>query len=109
MEILNSFRLRRVNLEITDLGAIHQAEEIVVTDLLKLTMQLQKEEAQRWNPWKKPNVESAKWDNKNSWKEKFESWERTRREVDFKRPSKAEFKIERMFDKFRYSKALGGG
>ena len=50
MEILNSFRLRRVNLEITDLGAIHQAEEIVVTDLLKLTMQLQKEEAQRWNP-----------------------------------------------------------
>lgn len=38
IEIPNSFELRRVNLEITDSGATHMAEEIVVTDLLKLAM-----------------------------------------------------------------------
>ena len=38
MEIPNSFELRKVNLEITDSGATHMAEEKVVTDLLKLAM-----------------------------------------------------------------------
>lgn len=58
-------------------------------------------------PLKKPNVESAKQANKNTWKEKFESQEKDQEKGDFKRPSEAEFKKEKIFDKVLYCQGIG--
>lgn len=77
MEIPNSSELRRINLKITDSGAIHKAEEILAFFWFSQVDYVAPERrGSKMGPLKKPNVESAKQANKNTWKEKFESQEK---------------------------------
>lgn len=106
MEIPNSFKLRRVNLEITDSGAIHTPEDTLVTDFLRLTMELQKEEDQRWRLRKSQMENQLNKPTKTLGKKSLRAGRRTRREVYFKRPSETEFKKEKMFDKVLYCQGV---